>query len=121
MLSAAGNDPYACDGSVEMYLGEHVTNKLPQGGKLLRGDAFVDSGILHITDESHNERLFMLKIPLPKQVSNHNVLRGSFDGRFPWGYGESLKCQAKLNLNDGRVRVDSFEDSSLWFEVALFP
>jgi hypothetical protein len=40
-------------------------------------------------------------------------------GRFPWGQGKTLKCQAKVNLEESRVRVDSFEDLAVWFEVDL--
>lgn len=111
------NDPYGCDGSLEVYLGEHHTNILPLGGQVRKGDAFVDCNTLHITTFDHNNDMFLLKLPLPEQLSSLTVQRLS--GRFPWGQGKTLKCQAKVNLEEGRVRVDSFEDLAVWFEVEL--
>ena len=114
------SDPYGCDGVYQVYLGEHLTNnKVPRGCQVQKGDAYVDKGVLHITTMERNDALFQLKIPLPAQVSNRDVSRGSFAGRFPWGQGKSLRCQAKLDVEEGRVRVDSFDDPTVWFEVAL--
>lgn len=120
MLALAQVDPYACDGCVEVYMGEHATESLPQGWRGKTGDAFVDHGTLHITSSCDREDAPpFLKIPLPEQAKERSVARGSFAGRFPLGKGESLSCHAKMNLESGCVRVDSFDDLTLWFELVL--
>lgn len=111
------DDPYGCDGSLEVYLGEHYTNIFPKGGQVRKGDAFVDRNTLHITTFDHDHDIFLLKLPLPEQLSGRTVQRLS--GRFPSGQGKTLKCQAKVNIQEGHVRVDSFEDMAVWFEVEL--
>ena len=82
--------------------------------------AFVDNNTLNILGAFHNvDAVFLLKILLPEQLTNYKVqvLRG----RFPCGQDKALKCHAKVNLSEGRVRVDCFEDLDVWFEVDLVP
>ena len=99
-----------------LQLGTSTTNKLPAGGQERTMVATMEDCILRITGQAG---YFDLQFAMPASFQRLKVK--SFNGRFPWGKGKSLLCEANYNYESKVVRVDSHDDPELWFEVALAP
>lgn len=99
-----------------VQLGTSTTNKLPAGGQERTMAATMEDCILRITGKAG---YFDLQFAMPASFLKLKVK--SFNGRFPWGKGKSLLCEANYNYESKVVRVDSHDDPELWFEVALAP
>ena len=99
-------DPYGCDGVLRMYLGEHAWSPTSVGA----ADAVsIDDNVLVVATPD-----LELRIPIPARVDVRAVLR--WKGRLP---ATSLTCHAMVDLDHRRVRIDSFDDPTVWVEVEL--
>ena len=115
MLTTLTGEP---PGGGQRSLGSSLTNKLPHGCQACRMVATLEGVCsdlkLHIHDHSY---IFSLKIALDSVPNLDTLAITSYNGRFPLGKGCQIRCHAKYDPQSKVVRVDSFDEPDLWFEV----